>query len=89
MLAFDLEGSILSAEATVLGAIRRKESRGAHQRDDFTKMESKFSLNFNTKFDSSNKLQTTSSKLKELRPELGKAIKSTKSITDYSGMLLE
>ena len=52
-------------------------------------MESKFSLNFNTKFDSSNKLQTTSSKLKELRPELGKAIKSTKSITDYSGMLLE
>ena len=89
MLAFDLEGSILSAEATVLGAIRRKESRGAHQRDDFTKMESKFSLNFNTKFDSSNKLQTTSSKLKELRPELGKAIKSTKSITDFSGMLLE
>ena len=89
MLAFDLEGSILSAEATVLGAIRRKESRGAHQRDDFTKMESKFSLNFNTKFDSSNKLQTTSSKLKELRPELDKAIKSTKSITDYSGMLLE
>ena len=35
MLAFDLEGSIMSAEATVLGAQARKESRGSHQRGDY------------------------------------------------------
>ena len=89
MLAFDLEGSIMSAEATILGAIERKESRGAHQRYDYKNIDSKFSLNFNIKLDGSNNLKVISSKLKKLNPELKDIISNTKSITDFSGMLLE
>ena len=89
MLAFDLEGSIMSAEATILGAIERKESRGAHQRYDYKNIDSKFSLNFNIKLDGSNNLRVISSKLKKLNPELKDIISNTKSITDFSGMLLE
>ena len=89
MLAFDLEGSIMSAEATILGAIERKESRGAHQRYDFKNIDSKFSINFNIKLNGSNNLEVISSKLKKLNPRLKDIISNTKSITDFSGMLLE
>ena len=89
MLAFDLEGSIMSAEATLLGAISRKESRGAHQRNDFKEISSHASLNFNVKLDNSKNLKSFSSSLKKLNPELSEVIKNTKSISDFSGMLLE
>jgi succinate dehydrogenase / fumarate reductase flavoprotein subunit len=46
MLAFDLEGSIMSAETTILGAIERKESRGAHQRSDHQETKPDFDANF-------------------------------------------
>ena len=45
MLAFDLEGSIISASATFLSAAKRQESRGAHQRTDFEEIENRFNLN--------------------------------------------
>ena len=89
MLAFDLEGSIMSAEATILGAINRKESRGAHQRYDYKSIDSQFSKNFNIKLNNSNNLEVFDSKLKKLNPELKNIVKNTKSITDFSGMLLE
>lgn len=89
MLAFDLEGSIMSAEATILGAIERKESRGAHQRNDYKKIDPKFSVNFNIMLDHSNNLKVFKSKIEKLRPELKDAVGKTKSITDFSGMLLE
>ena len=34
-LAFSLDASILTAEATIMSALKRKESRGSHQRSDF------------------------------------------------------
>ncbi len=42
---FDLQSSLISAEATIISAIERKESRGAHQRSDFPKINN--SLDFN------------------------------------------
>ena len=33
--ALDLRASLLSAEATILSALERKEIRGAHQRKDY------------------------------------------------------
>ena len=89
MLAFDLEASIMSAEATILSAINRKESRGAHQRSDFKETSDKFNLNFNIKLEDNSKLMVESEKLKPMSESLSATIKETKTITDFDGMLLE
>ena len=44
--SFDLEASLFTAKATLLIALARNESRGAHQRSDFRKKERKFLCNF-------------------------------------------
>ena len=89
MLAFDLEGSILSAESTIISAIARKESRGAHQRTDFTKTSKSFSKNFHINMDNEKNLKITTSRLKKISEELLKTITETKKIDNFSGMLLE
>ena len=89
MLAFDLEGSIMSAEATILGAIERKESRGAHQRNDYSEISQDMSANFNIKLNNSNELEVDKVDLKKMSNELSEIINNTQSITDFSGMLLE
>jgi len=45
-LALDLLGSIDSAEATIRSAIARKESRGAHQRSDFSETLKEETVNY-------------------------------------------
>lgn len=89
VLAFDLEGSIMSAETTILGAQARKESRGAHQRNDYEAMKESFNVNFVSKLDSNNNIVLSSSALNPLSKELKTIIKNTKSIEDFTGMLLE
>ena len=88
MLAFDLEGSIMSAEATILGAIARKESRGAHQRSDYKDTvddcKKNFSINLIGK-----RLRIKTKNLNKLSKELMLKIKKTKKIVDFDGMLLE
>ena len=88
MLAFDLEGSIMSAEATILGAIQRKESRGAHQRSDYPEMKNSYNINFRISIEDES-LEINSEKVDEISQELKSTIKKTKDITNYSGMLLE
>ncbi len=51
-LAFDLDNMLLVAESTAKSAIRRKESRGGHTRDDFPGMNNKWrQLNHISSFD--------------------------------------
>ena len=88
MLAFDLEGSIMSAEATILGAMRRKESRGAHQRSDHTAMKDSFNVNFCITLKDKS-LIVDSVKVEKIPRKLKSIIKETKNITNFSGMLLE
>ena len=88
MLAFDLEGSIMSAEATILGAMRRKESRGAHQRSDHTAMKDSFNVNFCITLKDKS-LVVDSVKVEKIPRKLKSIIKETKNITNFSGMLLE
>ena len=88
MLAFDLEGSIMSAEATIIGAIQRKESRGAHQRSDYIEINPEMSANFNIKLNNLN-LEVCKADLTIMSEELQKIINNTQSITDFKGMLLE
>lgn len=89
MLAFDLEGSIMSAEATILGAIHRKESRGAHQRNDYKDTSSVFDVNFKITLNNDQVLEVVSEKLPTLSKELEAIVNGTEEITDFKGMLLE
>jgi len=49
--ALDLRASILSAEATIRGAIERRESRGAHQRSDYPDVDKALDINFTISLD--------------------------------------
>ena len=89
MLAFDLEGAIMSAEATILGAKARKESRGSHQRSDYSKTSKEHELNYVIKLDENKHLKIESEELSPLTDELKSLIESTEEINDFEGMLLE
>ena len=89
MLAFDLEGAIMSAEATILGAKARKESRGSHQRSDYSETSKEHELNYVIKLDENKQLKIESEELSPLTDELKSLIESTEEINDFEGMLLE
>jgi succinate dehydrogenase / fumarate reductase flavoprotein subunit len=44
--ALDLRASLLTAKATILSAIERQESRGAHQRSDYPEQDPDLKVNF-------------------------------------------
>ena len=44
--ALDLRGSLVVAEATILGAIERRETRGAHNRSDYPELDPNLKVNF-------------------------------------------
>jgi succinate dehydrogenase / fumarate reductase flavoprotein subunit len=89
MLAFDLEASIVSSEATLLSALNREESRGAHQRDDFKEISEKENVNIRIELEDDNKLKLSKQDIPKLSKELQSLINETKNIEDFEGMLLE
>jgi succinate dehydrogenase / fumarate reductase, flavoprotein subunit len=44
--ALDLRASLVSAEASLIGALERRESRGAHSRSDYPKLDPRLEENF-------------------------------------------
>ena len=44
--ALDLRGSLVVAESTILGAIERRETRGAHNRSDYPELDPNLKVNF-------------------------------------------
>ena len=89
MLAFDLQASLISSEATLLSALNREESRGAHQREDFEDMDKKFNVNMKVEFDNNENLLLTKEDTPSLKKELKNLIAKTKEIDNFEGMLLE
>ena len=89
MLAFDLQASLVSSEATLLSALNREESRGAHQREDFEDIDKKFNVNMKVEFDNNENLLLTKEDTPSLKKELKSLITKTKEIDNFEGMLLE
>ena len=54
--ALDLRASLVAAEATLLGALARRESRGAHQRRDFPQLDPELRVNFRTRLEGTSHL---------------------------------
>ena len=89
MLAFDLQASLVSSESTLISALSREESRGAHQRDDYKKINNDFNVNMRVKFDSDENILLSKDKVPTLKKDLESLITNTKEIDNFEGMLLE
>ena len=68
-LIFDLQSSLCSAKATIISAIQRNESRGAHQRSDFPRLEKSCQFNCLVSMDDESNLKISKVPLKELNEE--------------------
>jgi len=89
MLAFDLEASIVSSEATLLSALNRRESRGAHQREDFPEIVKDENVNIRIELDKDQSINLYKESIPSLNKKLEELINKTKEISSFEGMLLE
>ena len=88
--AFDLESSVISSEATILSALKRKESRGSHQRSDYPKLNTKENYNIKVKLnDKTNNLILSKIPQNKLRNDLKVLLKHSKRINSIKDKLLE
>jgi succinate dehydrogenase / fumarate reductase flavoprotein subunit len=89
MLAFDLEASIASSEATLKSALNREESRGAHQRDDFKDLSENGNVNIRVELDDNKEIKLLKEEIPQLQKKLKNLINKTVEIDNFEGMLLE
>jgi succinate dehydrogenase / fumarate reductase, flavoprotein subunit len=86
--ALDLRASLVAAEATLLGALARRESRGAHQRRDFPQLGPDLRVNFRTRSDTDGRLATAPDPVPPPPPELRAWADATQDLS-VAGRLLE
>jgi succinate dehydrogenase / fumarate reductase flavoprotein subunit len=86
--ALDLRASLMAAEATLLGALARRESRGAHQRRDFSQLDPDLGVNFRTRLDGTSDLTISARPVPPVPPELASLAQSDETL-DVAGRLLE
>ena len=89
-LIFDLQSSLISAKVTIMSALERNESRGAHQRSDFPELDPFCQFNCLAIMDDKNSnLKVLKVPIKELNEDLKKIIATAKREEDVSDKLLE
>jgi succinate dehydrogenase / fumarate reductase flavoprotein subunit len=86
--ALDLRASLVSAEASLLGAVERRESRGANNRSDYLELNPRFETNFVVTRDGAGNL-SVSDKPVEAGPDHLKAWSKDDGEVDVAGRLLE
>ena len=85
---FDLEASIITAESTLLSALAREETRGAHNRSDFPQTNQKNLFNIEVKLEN-NQLELNKINCSIPDENLIKIIKKTKEVKNFKGKLIE
>ena len=88
-LIFDLQSSLFSAKATIVSALQRNESRGAHQRSDFPLLDPLFQFNCVVSMDDDDNLKISRVPIKELNQEQKIIVKNAKREEDMRNKLLE
>ncbi len=87
---FDLESSVISAEATILSALNRQESRGSHQRSDFPKLNNNEKCNYYIKLNKESlELEISRKNISPIREDLQSIISKATKVSDLSDKLLE
>ncbi len=87
---FDLESSVISAQATMLSALNRKESRGSHQRSDYPKLNNCEQCNYHVKLNKQTfDLDISKKNIAPLSKTLQNIISKTNKVIDFKGKLIE
>jgi succinate dehydrogenase / fumarate reductase flavoprotein subunit len=86
--ALDLHGSLAAAEATLLGALARTESRGAHQRRDHPELSPELRVNFRARMDPAGGLAVTADPVPPVPPGLQAWADANEDLS-VAGRLLE
>jgi succinate dehydrogenase / fumarate reductase flavoprotein subunit len=86
--ALDLRASLLSAEASLLGAIERRETRGAHSRSDFPGIDPGLKKNFVVTRDDEENLAVSGRAVNEVPGDLEEWARDDGEV-DVAGRLLE
>jgi succinate dehydrogenase / fumarate reductase, flavoprotein subunit len=86
--ALDLRASLLSAEASLLGAIERRETRGAHNRTDFPEIDPRLKKNFVVTRDERGTLAISGKAVDEVPGDLEEWARDDGEV-DIAGRLLE
>jgi succinate dehydrogenase / fumarate reductase flavoprotein subunit len=84
----DLQAGLLVAEATLKGALLRRESRGCHNRTDFPALDPALQVNFNTRLDDGRLTEPWSEAVPAIRDELLPWLEQA-GPADMAGRLLE
>ncbi|WP_269606798.1 FAD-dependent oxidoreductase [Prochlorococcus marinus] len=87
---FDLEASVISAEATILSALTRQESRGSHQRSDYKELNTSDNCNYHVKLNKQTfELEISKQHIPTLRKDLQNIVKKTSKVINLKNKLLE
>ncbi len=85
----DLRAGLVVAEATMRGALSRRESRGGHSRTDFPELDPALQVNFHCRLDESGRVsEVWSEPVPAMRAELAAVVEETGAV-DRTGRLLE
>lgn len=87
-VALDLRSSLTVAEATLLAALERKESRGAHQRQDFPGIDESLTLNYTIRQDKDGSFSAQTRPVSPVPESLARQLEESQEF-DLKGRLLE
>ncbi len=87
-VALDLRSSLTVAEATLLAALERKESRGAHQRQDFPGIDESLTLNYTIRQEKDGSFSVQTRPVSPVPESLARQLEESQEY-DLKGRLLE